>query len=99
MVTARSFGPRLSAVRQRAARKSRAVESGPPDTASTRAGASARSANRTFASDAETAPASAAHTLLFPLDALLHGDRGVRIFTADLSESRAGRLLLPHRGE
>src|SRR6266702_631001 len=49
MVTATSSGPRASARRQRAASHIRAMESGPPETASTIAGAAFQSANRSFA--------------------------------------------------
>src|SRR5262249_2292846 len=104
IVTARSEGPRFSAARQRATSTISAVESGPPDTARTTAGTLARSANTAFASEAETgAPAaaapSAADTLLFPVDTLLHGDRCARIFARDLAERGARGLLLAERGE
>src|ERR1700686_5130695 len=90
-----SCGPFLSAARQRAASTIRAVESGPPETARRRAGADLRSANRVFASAAETGAArSAADTLLFPIDALLHAERRAGIFAQHLSERRAGGLLL-----
>ena len=46
-------GPRAKARRQRAASHISAMESGPPDTASTIAGAVFQSANRRFASLAE----------------------------------------------
>src|SRR5262245_52396615 len=101
-VTATSFGPRRSCARQRAARTMSAVESGPPDTASTSAGHDARSANSFAASADETggafaAAGSAADTLLFPLDALLHIGRGAGIFAADFDEGGAGRILLLER--
>src|SRR6266508_4051712 len=71
-----SFGPRFSARRQRAMSSSSAVESGPPETARTRAGAWTSGANSAFASAAETgAASSAADTLLFSLDPLLHRRR------------------------
>src|SRR3954470_771881 len=94
MVTASNRGPLFSAVRQRAASTSSAVESGPPETARTRAGALTKSANRDFASAAETGAASAAGTLLFPVDALLHSDRGPRIFSQHFAERGAGGFLL-----
>src|SRR5215203_3323778 len=99
MVTARSCGPLFSAARQRAAKTSNAVESGPPETARTRAGAWTRSANSDFASAVETGAASAADTLLFPFDALLHADGRPRIFAQDLAERGAGRFLLAQCGE
>src|ERR1700676_878171 len=46
-------GPRARARRQRAASHISAIESGPPETASTIAGAAFQSANRRFASCAE----------------------------------------------
>src|SRR5262249_43391132 len=95
-----SAGPCLSAARQRAASTRSAVESGPPDTAMTRAAADRRAANRPLASAAETGSASsAADTLLFPVDALLHADRRARIFAQDLAERRAGGLFCAHGGE
>src|ERR1700682_4741688 len=73
----------------------RAVESGPPETARRRARADPRTANRDFASAAETGAAgSAADTLLFPIDALLHPERRAGIFAQHLSERSAGGLLL-----
>src|SRR5580692_2862882 len=93
-------GPFASAARQRAARTMRAVESGPPETASRSAGADRRSANSVLASAAETgAGGSAADTLLFPVDALLYAERRARIFAQHLSERRAGRLLLAQHRE
>ena len=53
-VTATSFGPRLSALRQRAASQSSAVESGPPETARSRTGMSAKKPRSSLASAAET---------------------------------------------
>src|SRR3984957_5680838 len=95
-----SVGPCASATRQRAARTMRAVESGPPETASSSAGADRRSANSVLASAAETGAArSAADTLLFPVDALLHAERGARIFAQHLAQRRAGRLLLAQHRE
>src|SRR6266404_5892837 len=89
-----SAGPRLRPARQRAASTSSAVESGPPETARTRTGAVLRPANSVFASATETGAASAADTLLFPINALLHAHRRARIFARDLGERRAGRFLL-----
>ncbi len=95
-----SFGPRLNALRQRAISISSAVESGPPETAKTRAQTRASGANNLFASAAETgAASSAADTLLFSLDPLLHRGRCARKFAQDFSERRAGRVLLPERGK
>src|SRR5580704_2694703 len=100
MVTATSRGPFLRAARQRAARTMRAVESGPPDTASRSAGADLSPANSVLASAAETgAAASAADTLLFPIDTLLHAERRAGIFAQHLSERRAGGFLLAQHGE
>jgi len=48
-------GPRVIARRQRAASHIRAIESGPPETASTIAGAAFQSANRPFAAWTEMA--------------------------------------------
>src|SRR5438874_2634453 len=41
--------------------------------------------------------ASAADTLLFSLDPLLHADRGARIFAGDLGERSAGGFFLAER--
>src|SRR5262245_6446617 len=95
---ASSLGPRLRAPRQRAANTSSAVESAPPETASTSVEASANGSNSAFASAAETA-SSAADTLLFSLDPLLHARRGARKFAQHLPERRAGCLLLAEHGE
>src|SRR5215475_2993308 len=95
-----SAGPRLSAARQRAARTRSAVESGPPETARTRAAAGRRSSNSVLASAPETGSASSAvDTLLFPVDPLLHADRSARIFAQDFAERCAGGLFLTHGGE
>src|SRR6202035_2940821 len=96
MVTAVSFCARLRRFAQRAASTKSAVESGPPDTASTRPGKSSRPRNSAFASASPTLP-SAAGTLLFPVDALLHAHRGARIFAQHLAERSAGRLLFAKR--
>src|ERR1700674_1174264 len=50
IVTAQSLGAGLRRLRERAARNISAVESGPPETARTRAGSAARSANISSAS-------------------------------------------------
>src|SRR6266508_2261923 len=97
-VTATSFGPRFNRARQRAASQSSAVESGPPETARTMAALGARSANSAAAS-ADRTGRSAAGTLLFPLDALLHGRRQAGILAPDLDEGGAGGLLLLERRE
>src|ERR1700730_5263256 len=96
MVTATSFGARLSRFAQRAASTRSAVESGPPDTASTRPGKSSRQRNSALASPSATA-ASAVGTLLFPVDALLHAHRGARIFAQHLAQRGAGRFLFAER--
>src|SRR6202051_1671135 len=96
MVTATSFGARWSRFAQPAATTRRAVESGPPDTASTRPGKSSRPRNSAFASPSATAP-SAVGTLLFPVDALLHAQRGARIFAQHLAQRGAGRFLFAER--
>src|SRR5580693_605825 len=98
MVTAMSFGARLSRFAQRAASTRRAVESGPPDTASTRPGKSSRPRNSAFASPSPTLP-SAVGTLLFPVDALLHAHRSARIFAQHLAERSTGRFLFAERRE
>src|SRR5579862_3425728 len=91
-----SFGARLSRFAQRAASTSSAVESAPPDTASTRPGKSSRPRNSAFASQSPTLP-SAVGTFLFPLDALLHAHRGARIFAQHLAQRGAGRCLFAER--
>src|SRR5580700_10946280 len=96
MVTATSFGARLSRFAQRAASTKSAVESGPPDTASTRPGKSSRPRNSAFASPSPTLP-SAVGTLLFPVDALLHAHRGARIFAQHLAQRGAGGFLFAER--
>src|SRR5262245_20686819 len=90
-VMAISLGPRLRRLRQRAASTSSATESGPPETARATAGSAARSANRRSAS-ASLIGRSAADTLLFPLDGLLHGVRRARILAGDLAEGGAGQF-------
>src|SRR4051812_6762591 len=100
MVTAMSAGPCRRAARQSAASTMSAVESGPPETARMSAGATPSPSNKILASAAETGAAaqdgaaSAAHTLLFPLDALLHDERRARILASDSGERGAGRFLL-----
>src|ERR1700686_2356652 len=96
MVTATSFGARFSRFAQRAASTRRAVESGPPDPASTRPGKSSRPRNSASASPSATA-ASAVGTLLFPVDALLHAQRGARVFAQHLAQRGAGRFLFAER--
>src|ERR1700722_8270268 len=91
-----SFGARLSRFTQRAASTSSAVESGPPDTASTRPGKSSRPRNSAFASLSPTLP-SAVGTLLFPVDALLHTHRGARIFAQHLTQRSTGGFLFAER--
>src|SRR5580692_3698773 len=98
MVTARSRGDVCCRACQRAASQMSAVESGPPEIASTRAGSSARSANRRSASVSATGTSTVA-TLLFPLDRLLHVGRGAGKFADDLAEGRAGELFFVERGE
>src|SRR6266540_6214368 len=99
-VTAISFGPFFSRARQPAINSRRAVESGPPDTASTRLGLFRRSANNVAASAWETGSArSAADTLLFPLDVLLHAAGCPRIFPIKLAQGRASCLALAERRE
>src|SRR4051794_32556543 len=100
MVTATSFGPRRSALRQRAAMTSNAVESGPPEMARTRIEWLARSANSDWISVAFSAAApSALNTLLLALDALLHRGGRLRILAVDFSECGAGHFLLLHRAQ
>src|SRR6516225_3553399 len=92
------FGARFIRFTQRAASRRSAVESGPPETASTRPGKRSRPRNSARASASPTAR-SAVGTLLFPLDALLHAERGARIFAQHLAERGAGRFLLAERAE
>src|SRR5437016_11668697 len=99
MVTARSFGAFFRAARQRAARNSSAVESGPPETARITFGAEPISANSFAASRAEIGATSAARTLLFPLDALLEDDGGAGIFASDFIERGTCRVFLAQRGQ
>src|SRR5215217_6515453 len=94
-----SFGPCLRRARQRAASHIIAIESGPPDTATMRAGACERSANSAAASAARTGASDAADTLLFPLRGLLHVGRRLRIFAGNLAQGRARGLLLVQRGK
>src|SRR6202030_4175245 len=59
-----------------------------------------RPAKSVLASAAETGAArSAADTLLFPVDALLHAERRAGIFAQHLSERRAGGLFLAQHRE
>src|SRR3954454_15836954 len=79
---------------------SSAVESGPPETARTRAVALASGSNSVFASAAETgAASSAADTLLFSFHTLLHTGRCTGKLAHDLAERRAGGFLLAERGK
>src|SRR5690349_1034719 len=94
-----SFGLVLSESRQRAARTISAVESGPPETASMMTGMACRSEKSVFASDAETAFASAMRTLLFLRDTAFHAGCGLRVLAADFGERGAGGLLLVQRGK
>src|SRR5579871_4948096 len=96
IVTATRRGDGRSFARQRAMRWSSAVESGPPETATTRAGSAARSANRTSASASLTAP-STPRTLQFPLDSLFDARLCARIFPAHVGEGHAGKFLLVQR--
>src|SRR4029077_5838916 len=96
---ATSFGLVPSESRQRAASSMSAVESGPPDTASTSAGKVCRQEKRVFASDAETTPASAMRTLQFLLNAALYAGRSARIFASDFRQRGAGGFILVHRRE
>src|SRR5690242_20735423 len=91
-----SLGPRRWRLRQRAISHISAVESGPPDTASTSAGWSIRSVKRTSASASSTA---AVDTLLFALDRRLHVLRGTGKFLGHLGERHAGEIALLERGE
>src|SRR5919198_888350 len=98
MVTANNRGPVRRARRQRATSHMSAVESAPPETASTRAEASASGSNSALASAAETgAASSAADTLLFSLDPLFHARRCARKLAWDFCERGARRLSLAER--
>src|SRR5262249_49156639 len=93
-------GPCLRAARQRAASTRSAVESGPPDTAITRAAAERRASNRVLASAAETGSApSTADTPLVPGDAQLHAVPRARIFSPNLALRCTSGLLLARGGE
>ena len=99
MVTAVSFGLDLSDCRHRAASTISAIESGPPDTASTSTGKRARPKKSDLASAAVTGAASAVHTLLFARHAALHGRRGAWKFAPDFGKGGTGRFLLMERCE
>src|SRR5665213_2396076 len=99
MVTARSDGFCVSASRQRAASHSSAVESGPPETASTSAGKVSRPENSDLASVALMTAESAVRTLEFLRHAALHAGCGARIFTRYFGQRGAGRFLLMQRSE
>src|SRR5580692_11346982 len=92
MVTATSFGARLSRLAQRAVRTRSAVESGPPETARISPRVPSRPENKTFASSSRTA-CSAVDTFLFPIDVLLHRSRCLRIFAQHFAERCAGGFL------
>src|SRR3954447_9691838 len=89
--------PAGSAVRQRVAKTRSAVESGPPETARMITGADLRSANSVSASAIERAATSAADTLLFPVDGLLHARRRTWIFAQDLAEGSTSGLPFTER--
>src|ERR1700733_7467881 len=88
MVMATSFGARLTRFAQRAARTSRAVESGPPETARMRPRKPSRPENSAFASSSRTT-CSAVDTLLFPVHGLFHARRSFRIFAQNFAERGA----------
>src|ERR1700751_4729556 len=92
MVTATSFGARLIRFAQRAAIRSSAVESGPPETARTRPRESSRPENKASASSSRSAR-SAVRALLFTVDALLHAERSARIFAQHFAERGACRFF------
>src|SRR5579883_312469 len=78
----------------------RAVESGPPETASRSALAELKPAKSVLVSAAETgAGRSAAVTLLFSVDLLFQRNLRTRIFAQDLPERGARGLLLAQEGE
>src|SRR5262245_47192654 len=93
MVTAIRSGPSRKRLRQRAASASSAVESGPPDTASSSARAAARSAKSASASASETGW-SAVGMLLFPLGRLLHVVGRARVLAGHFIQGRARKLAL-----
>src|SRR5262245_48665561 len=92
MVTARSFGARLSRLAQRAASTSSAVESGPQETARMRPREFSRPENSAFASSSRRAW-SAVGAFLFTVDALLHAERSARIFPQHLAKRGACRFF------
>src|SRR5690348_11224856 len=96
MVTASNRGAFFARFAQRAASSKSAVESGPPDTATTKPGKSSKPRNSALNSSSPTA-ASAVGTLLFPLHVLLHRKRSARIFAHHLAERSARGLLLAER--
>src|SRR5579859_1768192 len=96
MVTASNRGGFFSRFAQRAASSNSAVESGPPETATTKPGKSSRPRNSASNSWSPTA-ASAVGTLLFPLHVLLHGKRRARIFAHHFAERSTGGFLLAER--
>src|SRR4029079_14394578 len=98
-VTATSSGLVSSESRHCAAMTMSAVESGPPETASTRTGKDCSPEKSDVTSDAETALASAVRTLLFLRDPALHAGGGARECAVKLGERGARRLFLVHRRE
>src|SRR5919109_105479 len=78
-----------------------AVESGPPDTASSTRRKSFRSEKSEASSESAIGPAagSTAGTLLFLLDGTLHVGRGLRVFRQHVTERRARRFALAERRE
>src|SRR5580704_15837440 len=78
----------------------RAVESAPPETARITRPDRGNDANSPAISPSAIAAAvSAMDTLLFPLDGLLHAQRGAGVFAADLRQGAAGRVLLAQLAE
>src|SRR3954452_13919709 len=100
MVTARSASSLFRERRHRPARYSSAVESGPPETASTSARACATVRNRTLASAAEIGrAASAADTLLFSVHSLFYRRRSAGKLARDLAQRCAGGFFLAQGGK
>src|SRR5579872_2063732 len=102
MVIAISLGARcrrcLSRSAQPAAVKSRAVESGPPETARIRPRRFWRPSNNAFASSSRSA-SSAMATLLFSIHRLLYVGGSMRIFAQNFAERRTGGFLLAQSGQ
>src|SRR5205085_10930663 len=100
MVAAIKSGPFLQADRQRAARTRRAVESAPPETARMTRPRPGTMANKAAVSwSAIGAGRSAADTLLFPLDALLHAQRCAGIFGGNRRERATGSIPLAQQSQ